>query len=148
VPAPAPAWRPPPDQRAPAATAHRSGGGSSPLLWAALGLAAIAGAAALVTSGQGAVLKESLINGPLGKSGFAAAFSLIFLSGGGLLADGRWPVAAGCWLLAAPAGDAERCSLRLEVPLRPSTPSGRMRAPAPGRRPRTCPPARPPALPP
>jgi len=39
-----------------------------------------AAAAALYSSGQTAVIKDFILSGPLGRSGFMAAFSLIFLS--------------------------------------------------------------------
>ncbi|PNH06359.1 GDT1-like protein 2, chloroplastic, partial [Tetrabaena socialis] len=52
---------------------------SSPLPWILLALGAAA-AAAYFVSAPGQALKEVLFNGPLGKSGFLAAFSLIFVS--------------------------------------------------------------------
>jgi len=43
-------------------------------------LTLIFGTAAAMATPQGAFIKDVLVNGPLGKSGFLAAFSLIFLS--------------------------------------------------------------------
>eukprot|EP00877_Chromochloris_zofingiensis_P014335 jgi/Chrzof1/9155/Cz03g38020.t1 len=49
--------------------------------WTLCLIGAVAGAgAAVLASGQATAIKDTLINGPLGKSGFLAAFSLIFLS--------------------------------------------------------------------
>uniref|UniRef100_A0A7S3QVE1 GDT1 family protein n=1 Tax=Dunaliella tertiolecta TaxID=3047 RepID=A0A7S3QVE1_DUNTE len=45
-----------------------------------IGTATILGIAVAMGTPQGAILKDVLVNGPLGKSGFLAAFSLIFLS--------------------------------------------------------------------
>ncbi|GLC45369.1 hypothetical protein PLESTB_000315100 [Pleodorina starrii] len=60
----------------PDAGSNKSG---SPLPWILMGLSAVA-LGAYIMSEPGQALKEVLINGPLGKSGFFAAFSLIFLS--------------------------------------------------------------------
>lgn len=49
------------------------------LPWLVLGLAGLA-AGAYLMSEPGQVFREVVVNGPLGKSGFLAAFSLIFLS--------------------------------------------------------------------
>lgn len=56
--------------------------GNKFVLWAwGLGiLATIAGIAYAMSTAQGQALQEYLMNGPLGKSGFLAAFSLILLS--------------------------------------------------------------------
>eukprot|EP00798_Chlamydomonas_sp_ICE-L_P013823 gene13823-19740_t len=59
-----------------------SNGSGSGSMWAwGLGAAAVAACAALVlTSPQAVAYKDVLMSGPLGKSGFLAAFSLILLS--------------------------------------------------------------------
>ncbi|PNW71577.1 hypothetical protein CHLRE_16g660000v5 [Chlamydomonas reinhardtii] len=56
-----------------------SDNGGSPLPWILAGLAAV-GAGVYMMTEPGQALKDVLVNGPLGKSGFLAAFSLIFLS--------------------------------------------------------------------
>ncbi|GIL90791.1 hypothetical protein Vretifemale_18523 [Volvox reticuliferus] len=60
----------------PDAGSNKSGG---PLPWIVLGLAGVA-LGLYILSEPGQALKELVANGPLGKSGFLAAFSLIFLS--------------------------------------------------------------------
>ena len=62
--------------------ASSSGGGRSALWWTLGAVAAVAlgGFAFIATGGDAAALKATLVDGPLGRSGFLAAFSLIFLS--------------------------------------------------------------------
>ncbi len=66
-------------QQQPAADAGSSGRGA---LWWVLGACAAfaLGVGALVASGHAGAVRAAIVDGPLGRSGFAAAFSLIFLS--------------------------------------------------------------------
>lgn len=60
---------------------QQSNAGSGGLWWTLGAVAVLGGAVALVlTSGHADTAKTYLLNGPLGRSGFLAAFSLIFLS--------------------------------------------------------------------